>query len=110
VKLSYTGSAAADFDQWDVGPGGATGRARWFANADGKDSFVLDVNGNPASYSETLTATLGAGSEGSRIALRTRFALHGVAMGTNYIYEWKQVGGSAPLLDTEGIPGIVDID
>ncbi len=110
VKLSYTGSAAADFDKWDVGPGGATGGARWFANADGKDSFTLDVNGNPSSYSETLTATLGAGSEGSRIALRARFALSGVPMGTNYVYEWKQVGSSAPLLDTEGIPGIVDID
>lgn len=110
VKLSYSGSAAADFDKWDVGPGGVTGGARWFATADGKDSFVLDVNGNPSSYSETLTATLGTGSEGSRIALRARFALSGVPMGTNYVYEWKQVGSSAPLLDTEGIPGIVDID
>ena len=110
MKLSYSGSAAADFDKWDVGPGGVTGGARWFATADGKDSFVLDVNGNPSSYSETLTATLGTGSEGSRIALRARFALSGVPMGTNYVYEWKQVGSSAPLLDTEGIPGIVDID
>lgn len=110
VKLSFSGAASADFDQWDVGPGGATGRARWFANADGKDSFVLDVNGNPSSYSETLTATLGTGSEGSRIALRTKFALQGATMGTNYVYEWKQVGSSALLLDTEGIPGIVDID
>ena len=110
VKLSYTGSAAADFDQWDVEPGGVTGRAQWFATADGKDSFTLDVNGNPSSYGETLTATLGTGNEGSRIALRTRFSLSGVPMGTNYVYEWKQVGSSAPLLDTEGIDGIVDID
>jgi len=95
VKLSFTGSAAADFDQWDVAPGGVTGRAQYFANADGKDSFTLDVNGNPSSYGETLTATLGAGSKGSRIALRTRFALSGVPMGTNYVYEWKQVGEAA---------------
>ena len=110
MKLSYTGSAAADFDQWDVEPGGVTGRAQWFATADGKDSFTLDVNGNPSSYGETLTATLGTGNEGSRIALRTRLSVSGVPMGTNYVYEWKQVGSSAPLLDTEGIDGIVDID
>lgn len=91
VKLSFGGAASANFDQWDLGPGGVTGRAVWFANADGKDSFTIDVNGNPSSYSETLTATLGAGSKGSRIALRTRFALQGVPMGTNYVYEWKQV-------------------
>jgi hypothetical protein len=50
-------------------------------NADKKYNFTLDVNGNPYSYSETLTATLGAGSEGDRIALRTIFYM-GVAMGT----------------------------
>ncbi len=90
-KLSFSGAASANFDQWDLGPVGVTGRAVWFANADGKDSFTIDVNGNPSSYSETLTALLGAGNEGSRIALRTRFALQGVPMGTNYVYEWKQI-------------------
>ena len=90
-KLSFSGSASANFDQWDLGPGAVTGRAVWFANADGKDSFTINVNGNPSSYSETLTATIGAGSEGSRIALRTRFALQGVPMGTNYVYEWKKI-------------------
>lgn len=90
IRLSFSGTASADFDQWDVGAGAVTREARCFANADGKDSFTIDVNGNPSSYNETLTAILGAGSEGSRIALRTRFSL-GVAMGTNYVYEWKQL-------------------
>lgn len=90
IGLSFSGTASADFDQWDVGAGAVTRGAQYFANADGKDTFTIDVNGNPSSYSETLTATLGAGNEGSRIALRTRFSF-GVAMGTNYVYEWKQV-------------------
>lgn len=110
VKLAFAGAASAIFDQWDVEPGGVTRGAIYFANADGKDHFTLDVNGNPSSYNEMLTASLGTGrEEGDRIALRTGFFM-GTAMGTNYVYEWKQVGESAPFYDTEGIPGIVDID
>ncbi len=90
VRLSFSGTASADFDQWDVGAGAVTRGAQYFANADGKETFTIDVNGNPSSYSEKLTATLGSGREGSRTALRTRFSF-GVAMGTNYVYEWKQL-------------------
>ena len=90
VKLSFGSSAGADFDEWDLGPGAATHSRLSFANKDEETSFNLDVNGNPTSYNEKLTATIGAGSEGSRIALRTKFYM-GVSMGTNYVYEWKQV-------------------
>ena len=103
------GNAYADFQRWDLKLRTGTGWCTGFTNADGKYYFVLDVNGNPSSYSETLTATLHAGKEGDGIALRTGFYL-GLIMETWYIYEWKQVGSSTPLLDTEGIPGIIDID
>jgi hypothetical protein len=90
VKLAFASAASADFDEWNLGPGAVTRGATVFVNADNKYHFVLDVNGNPTSYSETLTATIGSGGEGSRIALRTKFYM-GVSMGTNYVYEWKQV-------------------
>lgn len=110
MKLAFSGSASANFDKWDMNPGAGSSGARPFINKDEEYNFAINAGSGSSSYSETLTATLGAGSEGSRIALRARFALSGVPMGTNYVYEWKQVGSSAPLLDTEGIPGIVDID
>ncbi|MHB0856161.1 MAG: FecR domain-containing protein [Anaerolineae bacterium] len=94
VKLSFSGWASADFDQWDVGAGSRTGGQRSFVNADGDDSFVINAINGPFSYNETLTAQLGAGSEGSRIALRTRFSMD-APMGTNYIFEWQQAGESA---------------
>ena len=90
VKLAFSSYAGASFDQWDVPPGGATGRAITFKNADGEDGFKITAQ-NSESYDETITATLGSGSENSRIALKLGFYM-GVSMGTNYIYEWKQVG------------------
>jgi len=74
VLLPYTaGGGGATFCQLDE-QGHLIQVLQHFTNADGKYSFHLDVNGNPSSYSETLTATLGAGvKEGDRIALGTHF-------------------------------------
>ena len=94
--LSFSGWASADFDQWDVGPGARTGSQVPFKNANGKDSFTIDATNGPSSFNETLTAQLGAGSPGDRIALRTRFSMS-ASMGTNYIYEWKQVSESTTI-------------
>jgi len=109
-KLSFTASASADFDQWDVGPEGRTGSAVEFLNGEGESTFVITSDNDP-SYEETLTATLGGGNEGSKIALRVKLSM-GVAMGTNYIYEWKQVGeaenvspaGSEPIPEEKSSP------
>jgi tetratricopeptide (TPR) repeat protein len=90
VKLSFSGSASADFDKWDVAPGGVTRGSRPFVNKDGDSSFTISTNNNAPSYNETLTGHIGPGTEGGRIALRTKFSMN-VAMGTNYIYEWKRV-------------------
>jgi len=71
VKLFFGGSARANLE-----PIAVTRGARGFVNADGEDQFTLDGSGNPSSYSETLTASLGAGhKEGDRIALRTEFSI-----------------------------------
>lgn len=94
VKLSFYAYTSANFDQWDIKPGGVTGNAIAFTNADGQDSFKI-VGTSSVSYDETLTATLGPGYDDSRIALRLGFYM-GVSMGTNYVYEWKQVGESTP--------------
>ena len=91
VNLGFAGDAKADFDQWDLGPGAATGGSKLFVNKDGKYHFAISNANPPFSYNETLTAQLGPGTEGERIALRTIFYM-GESMGTNYVYEWKQVG------------------
>jgi hypothetical protein len=91
VKLSFSGAASADFDQWDVGPGGVTRGSRPFVNKNGDSSFTISTSNSAPSYNETLTGHIGSGNEGGRIALRTKFAMS-VPMGTNYVYEWKQVG------------------
>lgn len=113
VKLAFGGAAGADFDKWDVEPGGVTRGSRSFVNKDGKSSFIISTSNNAPSYNETLTGHLGSGTEGGRIALRTRFSMN-APMGTNYIYEWKHVDTSNinnqnPPLDTSGIDGISDI-
>ncbi len=90
VKLSFSAAASADFDQWDVGPGGKTGGAIEFVNSDNEHIFYV-TSANSESYDEILTAGLGAGRENSRIALRLKLFM-GVSMGTNYVYEWKPVG------------------
>ena len=90
VKLYFTANTSAWFDLWDMASG-VTGGARDFVNADGKSSFNIKSLEGPSSYSETLTATLGQGSEGERIALILKLSL-GASMRTNYVYEWKQVG------------------
>lgn len=90
VKLSFSGWASADFDQWDVGAGSRTGGSIPFKNSKDEDSFTINAINGPTSYTETLTATLGKGSDDSRIALRTIFSM-GAPMGTNYVYVWKQV-------------------
>ncbi len=90
VKLCFTGTVNVTFDQWDLEPGFVTGRAISFANKDGISSFSISTSSDVVSYNETLTAQLGAGSEGDRIALRTGFSM-GVPMVTNYVYEWKEV-------------------
>lgn len=89
VKLFFSGSAGADFDQWDVKPGGATRGSIPFQNADGESSFIIRAR-EGKSYDESLTASLRAGSEGSRISLRLLFYM-GNSMGTSYVYEWRQV-------------------
>lgn len=94
--LSFSGFASADFDQWDVGAGSRTGSSVPFVNANGKDSFTIDATNGPSSFNETLIAQLGAGSPGDSIALRTFFSM-GASMGTNYIYEWKQVSESTTI-------------
>lgn len=94
-KLSYfsdNASASADFDKWDVEPGYVTDGAILFKNRDGKTSFTIDTYETVKVYSvsETLTAEAPFGSTaGDKIALRTTF--NGIAQGTCYIYEWKQV-------------------
>jgi hypothetical protein len=88
VVLPVGGQACAEFYFESTSLGYTT---LMFANADGKESFILNAGGNLSSYSETLTATLGAGmTEGNHIELRTKFFLV-VGMSTNYVYEWKQV-------------------
>jgi len=112
--LSYyssKASARADFDEWDMTPGSVTRNSIDFKNKDGKDSFEIDTYHSVQvhSVSDTITAVAPSGSqEGDRIAIRTIYYSR-VGMGTNYVYEWRQVGSSAPILNTEGIEGIVDI-
>ncbi len=112
--LSYyssKASASADFDEWDMTPGSVTRNSIDFKNKDGKDSFAIDTYHSVQVYSvsDTITAVAPSGSqEGDRIAIRTIYYSR-VGMGTNYVYEWRQVGTAAPILDTEGIDGIVDI-
>lgn len=100
-KLSFSASASADFDQWDVGPGGVTGRSISFLNDAGDYNFTI-VGERSVSYDETLTAKLGKGNEGARIALRLRFYF-GTPMGTNYVYEWKSDGVTSDI--TSETPG-----
>lgn len=112
--LSYyssKASASADFDEWDMTPGSVTRNSIDFKNKDGKDSFAIDTYHSVQVYSvsDTITAVAPSGSqEGDRIAIRTIYYSR-VGMGTNYVYEWRQVGTAAPIFDTEGIDGIVDI-
>ncbi len=112
--LSYyssKASASADFDEWDMTPGSVTRNSIDFKNKDGKDSFAIDTYHSVQVYSvsDTITAVAPSGSqEGDRIAIRTIYYSR-VGMGTNYVYEWRQVGTSAAVLNTEGIDGIVDI-
>ncbi|MDD2592071.1 MAG: FecR domain-containing protein [Erysipelotrichaceae bacterium] len=87
--LSFTGYATADFDQWDVGPGGRTGGSIMFADSEGNTNFTTSTT-DDNSYSGQLTASLGSGREGSRIALRVQMSI-GTAMGTNFIYDWQKV-------------------
>lgn len=110
-RLNFGGGAGANFDQWDVNPFGVTRGAIKFTNGDGVSHFGINaLNGPVPSYNETLTAKLRGGSEGERIALRTIFSF-GVAMGTNYIYEWRQVDKKPKLLNsTEKEPSWVLVE
>ncbi|MDY0267271.1 MAG: FecR family protein, partial [Methanimicrococcus sp.] len=95
VKIAFGSVAMADFDRWDTT--GITSMNRAFVNANGENAFrIISSDPNrPSSYNETLTASLGTGSEGDRMALRTKFTLQGVPMSTHYVYEWKRAD-SAP--------------
>lgn len=107
-NLSFTEQNLSYFD------GHGSCRADWgnlrFANADGKHAFeiyssVKYSEKNVSSVSDTISAVIPAGySEGDREELWT-----GDYTGTYYVYEWRQVGTSAPILNTEGVDGIVDI-
>lgn len=107
-SLSFTDNNLSGFD------GRGYARADWgnlrFANADGKSGFeiyssVKYSEKNVLSVSDTVSAVIPAGySEGDREELWT-----GGYTGTDYVYEWRQVGTSAAVLNTEGIDGIVDI-
>lgn len=90
--------------------GKQSGGASYLTDKDGNTSFTSGSGNDFASFDVTVTGKLGAGSKtGVRKAVRVT-ASGGVPVETYYIYEWKEAGSSAPLLDTEGIPGIVDID
>lgn len=107
-NLSFTDNNLSGFD------GRGYARADWgnlrFSNADGKSGFeiyssVKYSEKNVLSVGDTVSAVIPAGySEGDREELWT-----GGYTGTSYIYEWRQIGTSAPILNTEGIDGIVDI-
>lgn len=107
-NLSFTEQNLSYFD------GHGSCRADWgnlrFANADGKHAFeiyssVKYSEKNVSSVSDTISAVIPAGySDGDREELWT-----GDYTGTYYVYEWRQVGTSAPILNTEGIDGIADI-
>ncbi|WP_418556237.1 zinc-ribbon domain-containing protein [Hominenteromicrobium sp.] len=107
-NLSFTEQNLSYFD------GHGSCRADWgnlrFANADGKHAFeiyssVKYSEKNVSSVSDTISAVIPAGySDGDREELWT-----GDYTGTYYVYEWRQVGTSAPILNTEGIEGIVDL-
>ncbi|MEA5025614.1 MAG: zinc-ribbon domain-containing protein [Desulfitobacterium hafniense] len=107
-NLSFTDNNLSGFD------GRGYARADWgnlrFSNADGKSGFeiyssVKYSEKNVLSVGDTVSAVIPAGySEGDREELWT-----GGYTGTSYIYEWRQIGTSAPILNTEGIEGIVDI-
>lgn len=99
-KLSLTAFAAADFDQWDVAPGGKTRANIPFENNDGESGFSI-IGESSVSFNETLLASLGTGTKNSRVALRLYFYF-GAAMGTNYVYEWKQTNAS-PVNPTETV-------
>jgi len=107
-NLSFTEQNLSYFD------GHGSARADWgnlrFTNSDGKYTFeiyssVKYSEKNVSSVSDTISAVIPAGySEGDREELWT-----GDYTGTYYVYEWRQIGTSAPILNTEGIEGIVDI-
>ncbi len=108
-SLSFTDNNLSGFD------GHGSARADWgnvrFKNADGKPHFdiyssVKYSEKNVLSIGDTVSAVIPAGySEGDREELWTG----GTNYGTDYVYEWRQIGTSAPILNTEGIDGIVDI-
>lgn len=60
-----------------------------FADSEGNTNFTTSTT-DDNSYSGQLTASLGSGREGSRIALRVQMSI-GTAMGTNFIYDWQKV-------------------
>jgi hypothetical protein len=105
---SFSGSANATFDEPGIEAGMGTGNSIPFENGKKANYFQVTKGTGYASVNETLTAQLGTGSAGERIALRTTFTF-GVSMCTNYVYEWKPAAEAAPLLDTTGIEGIADI-
>jgi len=94
--FKFSGSASANIDQHNIGPSGITGQAVRFANADGQDSFRISHDNGYPSYRETLIAKAPSGREGQRIAVRTNYSMN-VAMGTNYVYEWKPIS-TKPLI------------
>ncbi|MDF3004185.1 MAG: hypothetical protein K0S22_657 [Oscillospiraceae bacterium] len=94
--------------------GRGSARADWgnlrFSNSDGKYTFeiyssVKYSEKNVSSVSDTISAVIPSGYlEGDREELWT-----GDYTGTYYVYEWRQIGSSAPIINTKGIEGIVDI-
>ncbi|MEF2176042.1 MAG: FecR family protein [Candidatus Absconditabacteria bacterium] len=75
-----------------------------FADDNGNTRFESNsFNGFP-SYDVIVKASIGPGQPGDKIAICTRASLAGINMGTNYIYEWKNLNEK-----TEATDGINNI-
>ena len=72
-----------------------------FYNEEDKYSFGIDgFEGidSPTSHDELLSATLGEGEEGHKVALTLEYCGGNIRMNTHYIYEWKKI---PPEIDTQ---------
>jgi len=59
-----------------------------FTDESGKSRFESDAFNGFLSHDTNVSASIGVGKPGEKIAICARAHLNGVSMGTNYIYEW----------------------
>lgn len=70
--------------------GNQSGGASYLYNAAGESSFVSGPGNNYQSFSETVTGTIGGGSEeGDKMTVRVSAGGAGTSVETWYIYEWR---------------------